>query len=268
MLIAVAGSSGLGPVAGVSTTEPTGLLQVVAAAPAKHVVLVAPRYASSMARGQAHVTIAARPNIRISVLPMDHHALTLTLISSAVLQLERIPGGWTDPGEAVQLLKQSAARSRSLIWYPRVFGLRDPSPTWNQRTRSLFSPFGYLTELGPAAHLEPGGVGLSCRSDETWFASGEVPRRFHTQPAAAAPSIVPLRSDPRAPYATRASVELTAFVGPTRRPITTALCSACSVGRTGAGCTFCGDGPRPGWTTPQATAERHGKQPVFGGGTR
>jgi hypothetical protein len=268
VLIAVAGSSGLGHVAGVSTAQPGGLLHAVRRSPASHVVLLAPQYASSMAHEQAHVTIAAHPDIRVAVLPFDHHALTLTLMASAVLQLEGVPGGWSDPGEAVQLLMQSAARSRSLVWYPRVFGLSEPSPTWNQRARSLFSPSGYVTELGPAANLEPGLATWSGRREATWFSTGEVPRRLQSQPAAVAPSVVPVLTEINAPYATTASIELAVVVQPVRAPITTARCSACSVGRTAAGCAFCGSGPRPGWATTQAPAYRHGKRAVFGGGTR
>ncbi len=268
MLIAVAGSSGLGPVAGVSTTQPGALLQTVWTSPASHVVLLAPRYASSIAHEQAHVTIAAQPDIRVSVLPLDHHALTLTLVAGAVLQLERVAGGWADPGEAVQLLKQSAAQSRSLIWYPRVFGLRDPSPTWSQLARSLFARSGYITELGAGANLVPGLVAWSGPNAGTWFSTGEVPRRFHTQPGAVAPSVVPVRTEVNAPYATRTSIELAALVRPVRTPITTAQCSACLVGRTAAGCAFCGSGPRPGWAMAQPVAERHGKRAVFRGGTK
>jgi hypothetical protein len=267
VLIAVAGSSGLGPIAGLSTAEPAALLRAVRAEPTSHVVLLAPRYATSMAREQAHITIAAEPDIRVSVLPFDHHALMLTLTGTTVLQLERVAGGWSDPGEAVQLLMQAAARSRSLVWYPSVFGLRDPPPTWNHRVHSLLSRHGYITELGPAANLEPGLIEPSGRSDANWFATAEVPRRVHAQPAAA-PWVVPVRTDRNAPYATKTSVELAALVAPVRRAITTARCSACSVGRTAAGCAFCGAGPHPGWALTSAPAERSGKRAMVGGGTR
>jgi hypothetical protein len=264
VLIAVAGSSGLGPVAGVSTTEPAALLRAVQAEPAtSHVTLLAPRYATSMAREQAHVTIAAEPDIRVSVMPFDHHALTLTLVGTTVLQLERAAGGWSDPGEMVQLLKQAGARSRSLIWYPNVFGLRDPSPTWHHRVHILLSRQGYSTELGPAADLEPGLIEPSGRSDANWFATSEVPRRVQAQPTA--PRVVPVRTERNAPYATKTSVELAALVAPVRRAITTALCSACFVGRTAAGCAFCGAGPHPGWPLTPAPAERNGKRAMVGG---
>jgi hypothetical protein len=268
VLIAVAGSSGLGSVAGVSPVEPAALLRAVRAEPASHVALLAPRYATSMAREQAHVIIAAEPDVRVSVLPFDHHALTLTLVGTTVLQLERVAGGWSDPGEAVQLLKQVAAWSRSLVWYPSVFGLRDPSPTWRHRVQSLLSRHGYITELGPVANLEPGLIDPSGRSDANWFATSEVPRRVQAQPAATAPWVVPIGTDRSAPYATKTSVELAALVAPVRRAITTARCSACFVGRTAAGCAFCGAGPHPGWALTSAPAEGHGKRAMVGGGTR
>ena len=61
MLIAVVGSSGLNRVEGITAEHPAALLQVDAATSAGHVLLLAPWYAESIAKEQAHVLIAAPP---------------------------------------------------------------------------------------------------------------------------------------------------------------------------------------------------------------
>ena len=65
MLIAVVGSSGLNRVEEVLDHP---LLQADAATSAGHVLLLAPWYAESIAKEQAHVLIAASPRTAVAVL--------------------------------------------------------------------------------------------------------------------------------------------------------------------------------------------------------
>ena len=74
------------------------------------------------AREQAHVVVASHRDVRVGVLVLDHHALTLTLIGAAVLALRDTPSGWSEPGAGVQLVHQAAVRSRSIVWHPKVLG--------------------------------------------------------------------------------------------------------------------------------------------------
>ena len=267
VLIAVAGSSGLGRVAGIPAARPGALLAALTATPERHVALLVPRHAATAARQQAHVAIAGRPELRVCVLPLDHHALTLTVIGATVLELEGPGRGWTDPGEAVQLLQQSAARSRSFVWYPRVLSLSDPAATWRQRVRSILGARGFFTELGSRTGLEPGRAGVSPRPDEVWYCAGPPPRLLQAQLGGQTWRALPVATEPSTPYATGTSVELTGLVQPPHPPITTGRCPSCSVRRTAGGCAFCGSGPRP-WATARGHAESRSKVLSEGGATR
>lgn len=262
MLIAVAGSSGLGQVVGISATHPAALLRAVGDRPDERVVLLAPWYAAPVARAQAHVVLAACPRARVCVLPLAHHALTLTLLGVYVLEAEGEPAGWSEPNEAVQLLHQAAARTRSVVWYPRVLGLRDPAPALAQRLRSLGKAPGYFLELGPGAGLERGRRGLAPRSGENLYAAVEPSPLLRSQLAGTDLAVVSVVGDAAAPYATATSSELTGLVQPAHPPVSTESCPSCSARCTAAGCAFCGSGPRAaradGSTRPQTT-ERGGQ---------
>ena len=144
MLIAVVGSSGLNQIEGITSLHPAALLRTDRSLSAGHVVLLAPWYAESIAKEQAHVLIAAAPGTNVAVLTSRHHPLTLTLIGAAVQQTT---GADPDPGVVVALVNASMARSRSLVWYPRVWGLREPVPTALQLLASTFGSPGYFREI-------------------------------------------------------------------------------------------------------------------------
>lgn len=245
VLITVAGSTGLGQVAGISSTHPAALLRAVEAQPSDHVIALAPWHAASAAREQAHVVLAARPQARVCVLPLTHHALTLTLIGAAALELEHTPDGWSEPGGAVQLIKQAAARSRSLVWFPRAWGLDEPEPSVAQRAASLFKAQGFFTEVG-AAGLAAGRTGISWAPNEVVCAAGDPPALLRSQLGSSDCAAVDVRPEPGAPYANKVSVELTGLVRPTRRPMLGEPCTSCSARRSAAECFFCGCGPRTG----------------------
>lgn len=266
MLIAVAGSSGLAQVAGVSSTHPAALLHAVEAQPADHVIVLVPWYASSSAREQAHVLIAAKPDARVCVLPFEHHPFTLTLLAAVTLEYENVADGWSEPDGAVQLLKQMAAAARSIVWHPRAWGLEESGATLAQRAASLFKTQGYFSELG-ASGLVHGRGGLRVQSDEILYAAGEPPALLRTQLGGTAVSAVAVEVESNTQYSTKASVELTELVRPTRRPVEGVACVSCSARRSSAGCFFCGGGPRVGLTSTQqcATADRSERLTSLGG---
>jgi hypothetical protein len=223
------------------------------ATPEQNVALLVPRYAATAARQQAHVAIAGRPELRVCVLPLNHHALTLTVIGATVLELEGTERGWTDPGEAVQLLQQSAARSRSVVWYPRVLRLRDPAVTWRQRVRSMLGARGFFSELGSRTGLDPGRITTDWASvsplstgsggpDGLWYCAGTPPRLLQSQLDGQALRVLPVATEPGNSYATGTSVELAGLVPPPHPPTTTGRCPSCSVLSTAGGCAFCGSG--------------------------
>lgn len=250
MLIAVAGSTGLGQVAGVSSTHPTALLDALEAQPSDHVIALAPMHAASVVREQAHVVLAARPQARVCVLALTHHALTLTLIGAVALELEHAPNGWSDPSGAVQVIKEAAARSRSLVWFPRAWGLHKPEPSVGQRAASLFKAQGFFAEVGTDG-LAAGRTGISWAPDELVCAAGEPPPLLRSQLGDSSCTAVDVSPEPGAPYANKASVELTGLVRPTRRPVLGEPCGSCSARRSAGTCYFCGCGPHAGLTSPK-----------------
>lgn len=262
----VSGSSGLGQVVGVSATEPAALLRAAQARPVSHVIAFAPWYAASVVREQAHVLVAAQPDTRVCVLPLRHHVLTLTLLAAVAQEFEGAPNGWSDPGGAVQMIKQAAALSRSLVWYPRAWGLIEPEASMGQRAASFFRPRGYFTEIG-AAGLVEGRAGLTRTPDETLWSLGEPPALLRTQLGSETCSPVAVTVADGGPYAARHAVELTGLVRPTRRPVQGEPCSSCSARRSAAECFFCGVGPRTGLTQlrQRETADRPDHSISLGG---
>ena len=262
----VSGSSGLGEVVGVSATDPAALLRQAEARPASHVIVLAPWYAVSLVREQAHVLVAGQPHTRVCVLPFRHHVLTLTLLAAVAQELKGAPNGWSEPGGAVQMIKQAAALSRSLVWYPRAWGLDETEASVGQRAASLFRPRGYFTEIG-AAGLVEGRAGLTRTPDETLWSLGEPPALLRTQLSSDTCSPVAVTVADGGPYAARHAVELTGLVRPTRRPVQGEPCSSCSARRSAAECLFCGVGPRTGITQPRQreSADRL-DQPISVGG--
>jgi hypothetical protein len=244
VLIVVGGSSGLGQVAGISSTHPAGLLKAFDDRPSRHVILLAPWYAATSARRQAHVTIAAHPSARICVLPLLHHPLTLTLLGAVVVESEGLVDGWSDPGEAVQLLNQSAARSRSLVWHPRLWGLHDPKPTLGQLVSGLFTARGYYAEVGgPAGYLR-GRAGFPDQPGEVVCAAGELPSTLRHQLAGSGVSVVGVSTEPHPAYMTKGSVAVTGLVRPLIPAGPAPACPSCSASLLTTGCAFCGCGPR------------------------
>jgi hypothetical protein len=239
--IAVAGSSGLGRVIGVPT-EPAGLLAALPNPRPGHVLLLAPAHLAAFARAQAHVAIAAHPDLRVAVLPLAHHGLTLTLIASAVLELAGSPRSWDEPGAAVQLVAQSSARSRSIVWHPRVFGLRQPVPSLSESAASLVKAFGFFAEVGTGTGLARGSRGFAPELGEDLHVAGELPPLLADQLGDIPVSTVPVTSEPGAPYLTGRSVELCGLVRPVHAPTAQPPCGICGASRPPTGCLFCGTG--------------------------
>ena len=242
MHIAVAGSSGLGLVIGVAA-QPAALLTALPDPPPGHVLVLAPTHLERRAREQAHVVVAARPDVRVGVLAFDHHALALTLIAAAVLELEGAPSGWSEPGEAVQLVQQAAARSRSVVWHPRVLGLSRPVPSVAQSAVSLLRAGGYFAELGAGTGPVRGPGGFAPDGEEGLYVAGEAPALLLSQLGETPPLVVDVvTSEPSAPYHTRRSVELCGLAGPVWGPLVQHACEVCSASRPPSGCLFCGTG--------------------------
>lgn len=246
MLIAVPGSSDLGGVLGVSTAVPDALLRAIkdrfGPFRHRHVLVLSPEQLAVAAREQAHVVIASDPAARICVLPLQHHALTLSLIGRAALAAELRPGGWSDPGEAVQLVCSIAAHSRSLVWHPRLGSLAEPSPTVGERAAGLLPARSYFYELGSSG-LVPVRAGAGVADPQGWHVAGSPPSPL----LAAMPGVAlePVEHSPAGyrPYAGRRSVEVTHLVSPSARAWAGPKCPSCTASLVGPLCAFCGCGP-------------------------
>lgn len=241
MDIAVAGSSGLDSVLGV-VAGPTALLTALPAQPAAHVLLLTPRHLERRSREQAHVVVASHPTVRVGVLVLDHHALTLTLLGAAVHALRDTEAGWSEPGAAVQLVSQAAARSRSIVWHPRVLGLRRPVPSVAQSAASLVRSMGYFVELGSDSGPNRGSRGFAPDGEEQLYAADEPTALLRRQLGETDPRLVSVVSEPDAPYRTRRSVELCGLAGPSWAPLIQDDCEICGASRPRSGCLFCGTG--------------------------
>lgn len=239
--IAVAGSSGLDSVLGVGV-GPTALVTALPARRSEHVLLLTPRHLERRAREQAHVVVATHPEVRVGVLVLDHHALTLTLLGAAVQALRGAPSGWSEPGAAVQLVRQAAARSRSIVWHPRVLGLRRPVPSVAQSAASLLRSGGYFVELGTDNGPTRGPGGFAPDGDERLYTGEDPPALLLSQLGDTEPRTVSVVSESEAPYRTRRTVELCGLAGPAWAPLAQGDCEICGATRPLSGCMFCGTG--------------------------
>lgn len=237
MLIAVLGSSGLDEVAGVPSHHPSALLELQGATKAGHVLLLAPWYLESVAKEQAHVLIAAAPRTNVAVLTPRHHPLTLTLIGAAA---RRSAGSDADPGVVVGLCHGGAARSRSLVWYPRVFGLKEPSPTAGQLLASIFRAPGYFREIGTETGLLPARRGVPVGPTAEVHVAGPAPALLHRHLNGAVVRSAAITLDPGQPYATRSSVALAVLAGTAAPAWDEPRCPGCQARRAAGRCAFCG----------------------------
>lgn len=253
MLVAVCGSSGLDDVVGISSSDRTALLRATSAHPADHVIVLAPRHAASVAREQAHVLVAADPSKRVCVLPLGHHAFSLTVIARNILSDSTWLTGRSDPGAAVQLIRQSATRSRSLVWYPHVWGLKQPTPTIPQLVLGLVGKPGFFSEVGVPAGLVRSRDGDLIGERDVLYVPADPPATLQSELGDAETISVPVTVDPSRPYATKACVELTVYVGAVHAPFAGATCTSCSATLVEDGCVFCQHGPSAGAAPARAS---------------
>jgi hypothetical protein len=237
VLIAVVGSSGLNEVEGISALHPAALLRTDSSRSAGHLVLLAPWYAESTAKEQAHVLIAGVPGTRVAVITPRHHPLTLTLIGAAAQQAA---GPDADPGLLVSLVNSLVARSRSLVWYPRAWGVREPAPTAVQLLASTFGSPGYFHEIGAEPALVRSRAGSPVAPTDEVYVAGATPVQLHRQLRGAAVRSAAITLEPDQPYATKSAVPLTVLAGVTRPAGTEPPCPSCGVQLVSGGCLFCG----------------------------
>lgn len=237
MLIAVVGSSGFNRVEGIASDHPAALLQAAHATTAGHVLLLAPWYAESLAKEQAHVLIAASPRTSVAVLTPRHHPLTLTLIGAAALQTA---GAGADPGLVVALVNAATARSRSLVWYPRVWGLREPTPTAGQLLASTFRAPGYFREIATEPALVPAKAGSPVAPTDEVYVAGRSSALLHRHLGGAVVRLTPIELEPRQPYATKSAVSLTVLAGTGLPTSSEPPCPSCDARLVAGGCSFCG----------------------------
>lgn len=265
MLIAVPGSSDLGGVLGVSTANPEALLRAIrdrfGPFRHRHVLVLSPHQLAATAREQAHVVIASDPAVRVCVLPLRHHGLTLSLIGRSVLGTELRPDGWTDPGQAVQLVHSIAARSRSLIWHPSLGSVEEPHPSLGERLAGLLPARSYFHELGSPGLL-PARSGPGGPSPYGWHVAGSPSAQLRTSLGGVQLEPVDLSLAGRRPYAGRRSVEITQLAPPYARPLDGPTCGSCTATLVGSLCAFCGCGPtgapRPGEASPELVQAERG----------
>ena len=237
MLIAVVGSSGLNEIEGISSLHPAALLRTESSRQTGHVVLLAPWYAEATAKEQAHVLIAAASGTSVAVLTPRHHPLSLTLIGAAAQQAA---GPGADPGQVVSLINASVARSRSLVWYSRVWGLREPVPTAPQLLASTFRSPGYFREIGTAPALVRAKAGSPVPATQEVYVAGASPALLHRQLGGAAVRSAPIDLEPDQPYATKFAVPLTVLGEASRPAGGEPPCPSCGAHLVGGGCCFCG----------------------------
>ena len=237
MLIAVVGSSGLNEIEGISSLHPAALLRTHRSRSARHVVLLTPWYVQTVAKEQAHVLIAAAPGARVAVITAQHHALTLTLIAAAAQQLA---GPDADPGLVVSLINGFMARSRSLLWYPRVWGLREPIPTASQLLASTIGSPGYFREIGTTPVLMSARTGSPVAQTDEVYVAGASPGVLHRQLRGAVVRSAPIELESDQPYATKSAVHLTVLSAAAQPRIGEPPCPSCGAQLVGGGCCFCG----------------------------
>ena len=242
MLIAVVGSSGLNRVEGISSEHPAALLQAEHATTAGHVLLLAPWYAESVAKEQAHVLIAASPRTPVAVLTPRHHPLTLTLIGAAAQQAA---GADADPGLVVALVNAAVARSRSLVWYPRVWGLREPVPSVGQLLASTFRSPGFFREIATDPALVPAKAGSPVAPTDEVHVAGSSPALLHRHLGGAVVRLAPVELEAHQPYATKTAVPLTVLAGTGVPRGSEPPCPSCDARLVAGGCSFCGHAALP-----------------------
>jgi len=243
VLITVIGVSRLGRATGLPVDDPAGLLHAVAGATDGHILLLAPLHRASDAREQAHVLLAAHPEARVSVLALPHHALTLALVADEVLRRPDLAD--VDPSTVWQLVRQSAARSRSLVWHPRLGGLADHARTPGELLGDLGRAPGWFCELGPDSFtVVPGRRGARFSPGETVLHLGEAPPLLKAQLGGVRAVPVMVEVAP-APYRGRRSVEVTVLAPPVLPTTLSAPCDSCGAGLVDQQCPFCGHGPVP-----------------------
>ncbi|WP_375426525.1 hypothetical protein [uncultured Friedmanniella sp.] len=256
-MIAVTGASGHADVSGVLPEDHQGLLPLVTSS-TEPVLLLTPRHHTTAAREQAHVLVAAHPLARVCVLPLDHHPLTLVLIAQALKSSSAAADGWPDPSAAVQLARRHAARSHSLVWYRRVWGLEEPSPRADQLVAGLLRRTGYVRDLAADPALVPARPGSPVPLGATVHHVAGAPALLAGQLGAV--TLVPVEvAVARAPYSTRSSVELTVLVTSTTRTCPQGRCGSCSAGLLDGLCPFCGHGP---WRPASQAARAPTAEPV------
>ena len=240
MLITVLGVSGLGDLRGLPSHDDTALLRLVAAEPGtEHVLVLAPKHGAAAAREQAHVLVAADRRVHVCVLPLDHHALTLSLIAYELLSG---PGSEGDPSVAVRRIQRNAARSRSLLWYPRLWGLAEPGATLGQAVTDLFRRTGWFLELGTEPTVVSGRAAPPFAPTDTVHHLPGAPALLQGQLGGARRIEVPVQVE-RAPYWASTSVELS-VLDPADLPVQPlSPCPDCSAGLLEGQCPFCGHGP-------------------------
>jgi hypothetical protein len=236
VLIAVVGSSGLNEIEGISSHHPGALLRAEGSRSTGHIVLLAAWYAEATAKEQAHVLIAAAPETSVAVITPKHHPLTLTLIGAAAYQLA---GPDADPGLVVSLINASVARSRSLVWYPRVWGLREPAPTATQLLAGTFRSPGYFREIGTGPALVAARAGSPVPPSDEVYVAGASPALLHRQLRGATVRSAPIELEPDQPYATKSAVPLTVLSSVARVTVSEPPCPSCGAGLVGGGCRFC-----------------------------
>lgn len=241
MHVIIHGSSGYRGALGLVDDHPAALLRLVEEAGPGPVLVLAPEHLVPTAREQAAVLLASDRGRQVGVLTAAHHSLTLTLIGAAVLDLEGDRRGWSDPGGAAQMVVQMAARGRSLVWHSRLLGLADPRPGWGQTLAAMLPSRGYLATVGVPGLLGD-RLGVHEREGERWFVSAEAPARLDALVHAGLARIGSAAAG-RAPYRTKASVELACLVSPDPPLVGGPSCITCGASLLGAACAFCGHGP-------------------------
>lgn len=258
MLIAVAGASTYRRVLGLDTTERAALLRATGRRPPSEPVLVlAPQHLAYLAAEQAHVRLAADPRARVAVLPLAHHALTLALIGEAVHEQLSGPDPH-DPSDAVRLANRLAARSRSLLWYPRLWGLSEPAVGIGPSLRALLGPGGFYRELGGPAAVHAAKHACPFTATDTVHHLVPAPAPLADQLGGAHAVGVELEVEP-APYWARTSVELTVLAAAAVPTGDGSRCDSCAASRVDGVCPFCGHGPvNPTEPTLREAAPREG----------
>jgi hypothetical protein len=235
------GASGLGQLPGMPAGEDTGLLRLVEAEPpTSHVLVLTPAYGLVAAREQAHVLVAAHREVKVCVLPLDHHALTLTLIAYDLLSETGTDG---DPSQVLLQVRRSAEASRSLLWYPRLWGLAEPPASLGQGLADLVRRTGWFLELGSRREV------FSGRQAPPFEATDKVHRLAAAAPALLTQQLgdarvieVPLEVE-RTPYWARTTVELSVFSPAPRPQELLQACRDCGAGLLDGLCPYCGQGP-------------------------